>query len=313
MRAPTRVDYLLWGALGCALVATAHAEYTLALAAGFNEYVAVAVPGALDLYVIRALQQRRDVFVAVLAMVAANVASHLIAAGVLPVGWEVISAVGAVAPLIVWRVYSLKHTRTRQELLWGVGPGEVSTPEYAPGTELPAEYEPSTGQVLPEYAPSTDVPDTVPTWMDAEYPASTPTVKARICSECARGMHPHVFRPCAVCECTESAPDAPAEYGPTREWVGQVRRSTDSPVPYLRPVPDVLAEVEAEYEQVIGDSVPHPEYLDESDAEYVPRTRAYLTDCTEGNRAPTIQGIKDWCGIGQDRAKRLMRGLGVAK
>jgi len=132
--APGRRDWILWGALGCALVSTAHAEYTLATAAHFNEYVALAVPGALDLYVVRALQQRRDVFVAVLAMVAANVASHLIAGGVLRVEWPVIAAVGAVAPLIVWRVYSLKYARTRQELLWGLEAG--TGPEDVPGTQV---------------------------------------------------------------------------------------------------------------------------------------------------------------------------------
>lgn len=151
MSTRTRNDVILWGALGCALVSTAHAEYTLATAAHFNEYVALAVPGALDLYVIRALQQRRDVLVAVLAMVAANVASHLIAGGVLAVTWHVIAAVGAVAPLIVWRVYSLKYTRTRQELLWGLeagtGPEDadaVSAPvpedEYAAPDHVPAEW-----------------------------------------------------------------------------------------------------------------------------------------------------------------------------
>ena len=64
MSAPTRGDWILWGALGCALVSTAHAEYTLATAAGAQWLVAGAVPGALDLYVIRALQMRRDVFLA---------------------------------------------------------------------------------------------------------------------------------------------------------------------------------------------------------------------------------------------------------
>lgn len=164
MSTRTRRDYILWGALGCALVSTAHAEYTLATAAHFNKYVALAVPGALDLYVVRALQQRRDVFVAVLAMVAANVASHLITGGVLEVRWPVIAAVGAVAPLIVWRVYSLKYTRTRQELLWGTEAGSVSEPA------LVDECTPS--------APEHGAPDTVPEWMHAEYPASAPALFA---------------------------------------------------------------------------------------------------------------------------------------
>lgn len=109
MSARTRKDWLMMGALGCALVGTAHAEYTLAVAAHFNEYVALSVPGALDLYVLRALQQRRDVLVAVLTMVAANVTAHLLAADVLQEHWAITSAAGALTPLILWRVYALKY------------------------------------------------------------------------------------------------------------------------------------------------------------------------------------------------------------
>ena len=107
MSAPTRKDWILWGALGCTLVGTAHAEYTLATATGVHWFVAASVPGALDLYVIRALQVHRDVLAAVLAMVVINVASHLVTAGVLPVHWGLISAVGALAPLVLWRIHYL--------------------------------------------------------------------------------------------------------------------------------------------------------------------------------------------------------------
>ena len=129
MSTRTRKDWILWAQLGCALVVTFHAEYTLALAAGVHPWVALAVPGALDLYVIRALQKHRDVFLAVLVMVAANVASHLVTAGLIPVGWAVYSAVGGTVPLLLWRGHSLRHTRTRKELLWGVPAGAVSAPE----------------------------------------------------------------------------------------------------------------------------------------------------------------------------------------
>lgn len=145
-----RNDWILWGALGCALVSTAHAEYTLATAAGAQWLVAGAVPGALDLYVIRALQMRRDVFLAVLVMVAANVASYLVHSGDLEVTPYLRSAVGALAPLILWRVHSLRYTRTRQELLWGLEAGAVSAP-------APAAPEEEEVQVHPEEnAPETD-------------------------------------------------------------------------------------------------------------------------------------------------------------
>lgn len=115
-----RQDWILWGALGCVLVGTAHAEYTLARATGVHELIAAAVPGALDLYVIRALQVRRDVFMSVAVMVAVNVTSHLVSASVLPMHWSIISAVGALAPLILWRVHTLwyRRSRTRDEILW---------------------------------------------------------------------------------------------------------------------------------------------------------------------------------------------------
>lgn len=144
-----RQDPVLAGALAFALVATAHAEYTLATATHVHPWVAVAVPGALDLYVVRALAKGRDVFVAVALMVAANVASHLIAANVLVVGWEVISAVGALAPLLLWRVHALGRTRNRTELLWDLEAGasdalEKSGPESAPdSTECTPALDPS--------------------------------------------------------------------------------------------------------------------------------------------------------------------------
>src|SRR5688572_2029148 len=68
--AGTRDDWILWGAVGCALVGTAHSEWSLAVAVGAHPWVATVVPGALDLYVVRALRMHRDVFLAVLAMVA---------------------------------------------------------------------------------------------------------------------------------------------------------------------------------------------------------------------------------------------------
>lgn len=150
-----RHDWLLWGAVGCALVGTAHSEWSLAVSVGAHPWIAAAVPGALDLYVVRALRVGRDVFVAVLAMVAANVAWYLVHSGDLPVDWPLRSAVGALAPLVLWRVYSLKYTRTCKELLWGVPPpargtepgtdaGAVKAPEYDPGAPLdpPAVLEP---------------------------------------------------------------------------------------------------------------------------------------------------------------------------
>ncbi|MGC9409806.1 hypothetical protein [Streptomyces sp. DZ1-3] len=100
-------DYLKWGALAAALVATASAEYDLARAVGFNQWVAAAVPGALDIYTIRAMRAHRDVLAAVLALILVNSASHLVTVGLLPVDWPLVVAVAAIAPLVLWRVHRL--------------------------------------------------------------------------------------------------------------------------------------------------------------------------------------------------------------
>lgn len=152
-----RKDWVLAAQLGCALVVTFHAEYTLALAAGVNEYVALAVPGALDLYVIRALQKHRDVFLAVLVMVAANVASHLVTAGLIPVGWAVYSAVGGTVPLLLWRGHSLRHTRTRAELLWGFLPWRPGTPVPEP-SEYTGTGASAVKALVPEGVPAVPAP-----------------------------------------------------------------------------------------------------------------------------------------------------------
>lgn len=123
--APAGRDVLKWVAAAFALVATATAEYDLARAIGMNEWVAAAVPGALDAYVVRALRAHREVLTAVLAMVAVNAASHLVTAGVLKVEWPLITAVSAIAPLVLWRVHALGTPgQWRARKLWGLGKAE---------------------------------------------------------------------------------------------------------------------------------------------------------------------------------------------
>lgn len=109
----TPADALKWLSVGAALAATATAEYNLAVEIGMNEYVAAAVPLALDAYVLRALQRGKEVFTSVLAMVAVNAASHLEHAGMIPMDWRLTTAVSAIAPLVLWRVHALKTGRAR--------------------------------------------------------------------------------------------------------------------------------------------------------------------------------------------------------
>ena len=214
---------ILAGALVCALVSTAHAEYTLATATHVNEWVALAVPGALDLYVIQALRVRRDVAAAVLVMVAANITSHLLVAGLIPAGvqWTVgiTAAVGAIAPGIVWRVHSLEYARTRKEILWDVEPGVVDTP--VPATSTPPStpvLATDTQRVHPPVTSNDDeyaVPDTVPgDWMDDEYPETYPA---------GRGPVPRL----------KPVPDLPGEYTPSTGVLVPSAAVLASDTPYL--------------------------------------------------------------------------------
>lgn len=199
-----RQQPILTGTLLCALVSTAHAEYTLATATHVNEWVALAVPGALDLYVIQALRVRRDVAAAVFVMVVANITSHLLVAGLIPdnVWWTVgiTGAVGAIAPGIVWRVHSLEYTRTRKEILWDVEPGAVNTPVLAASTPMDTPVlATDTQRVHPPVTSDDDeyaVPDTDSDgWMDDEYPETHPA---------DGGPVPHL----------KPVPDLPGEYAP---------------------------------------------------------------------------------------------------
>lgn len=228
MSTRTRSDWILWAQLGCALVATAHAEYTLALATGLHWVVASAVPGALDLYVIRALQKHKDVLPAVLVMVAANVASILVSARVLPLHWGLYSAVGALVPLLVWRGHVLRAHEVQAA-------GAVSAPEYtAP--------EPST-------PPGTDA-DWLPQFL-------------------ADQVHP-------VLEPSTPVPPLPPEYEP--EFV-------------------------QEY------AIPASAALLAGDYEYMGSALAYLAECDEAGRTPSIRGLKEFGHMNQDRAKRLLAHL----
>ncbi|MFC8415688.1 hypothetical protein [Streptomyces coelicoflavus] len=102
-------DPLLWAALAAVLVVLASAEYELAAAVGFGQYVAAGLPASLDIYALAALRARRDVFAVVLVLVAVNAASHLVAVGMLPVSVALVVAVSALPPVILWRVHRLSE------------------------------------------------------------------------------------------------------------------------------------------------------------------------------------------------------------
>lgn len=129
-------DPLLWAALVAVLVVLASAEYELAVACGFGTFVAAGVPAALDVYAIASLRARRDVLLVVIALVAVNAASHLVAVGLLPVSVVLVVAVSAIAPLVLWRVHRLSehHQEPAPEPAL-----QVSSAPAEPAPELPEQ------------------------------------------------------------------------------------------------------------------------------------------------------------------------------
>lgn len=94
-------------ALLAALVATASAEYSLARACGYGAIVAGCVPGALDVYALRAFSVKRDVPAVVVALISTNALAHLVASHLIPASVPLVVAVSAIAPLVLWRVKAL--------------------------------------------------------------------------------------------------------------------------------------------------------------------------------------------------------------
>lgn len=293
---------VLTGALACALVGTANAEYTLATGTHVNEYVALAVPGALDLYVIQALRVHRDVAAAVLVMVAANVASHLLTAGLYPAGywWDfgITAGVGALAPGIVWRVHSLERTRNRAVGL-GLDAGAVSAPEEYTHPEPAPVIAPAM-----DYGPSAPAPAWSPGFhldgCDGVHALEGPL-------NCTWRAEELTGAPAPAPDWTALAKDRMAEYTSAPvpdsvpdEWTEEEFPSA-GPVPYLVAVPDPEC---AEADVSENASAVH---LNLGDDEYVPIAREYVA----GADAPTVRGLKAYAKVGQARAERLLEFLGV--
>lgn len=113
-----KTDTTAWltrGALIAALVGTASAEYSLAVACGFAPWFAWCVPASLDLYVMRALRAGREVSAVVIAMVVVNAASHLVSSGMVAMSPGLVIAVSAIAPLVLWRVNALQADPPERE------------------------------------------------------------------------------------------------------------------------------------------------------------------------------------------------------
>ncbi|QDN87407.1 hypothetical protein [Streptomyces sp. RLB3-6] len=269
-------DYLKWGALLFALVATASAEYELARQVGFNQWVAAAVPGALDIYTVRALRAHRDVLTAVGAMIGVNAASHLVTAGLLPVNVPLVVAVSAIAPLVLWRVHRLADEH-----------------------ETPAETEAlDVIQTLP--APTVErVPEAYPE-LETAVPAVPEAVPAGVrllplMTSC--GLPPE---PSAV---PEPSPVPAAEYTRTRSEVHAEY------VP--EPVPDWT--VPGTYADKNGNPT-EPDPTDDGYGNPLSEyglglaAEAFKEQLLEGD-VPSIRAIKAQLSVGQPRAKEIQDGF----
>ncbi|GGV77479.1 hypothetical protein GCM10010294_45070 [Streptomyces griseoloalbus] len=147
-------DPLLWAALAAVLVVLASAEYQLAVACGFGQYVAAGVPAALDVYALAALRARRDVLAVVCTLIAVNAASHLVEVGLLPVSVPLVVGVSAIAPLVLWRVHRLSEQQAE--------PTAEPVPAPAEPAELPAE--PVTIERAPEPADAAPIAPVLGPW-----------------------------------------------------------------------------------------------------------------------------------------------------
>ncbi|WP_432092114.1 hypothetical protein [Streptomyces sp. NRRL F-5630] len=155
-------DILGWLAMLACVVIAAHGEWSLAVAAGYQPYVAAALPVAVDAYAIRSMQAGREVLAPVLLMVATNAAAHLVHAELLHVGPWLVVAVSAIAPVVLWRVHALRRRvhALRRGVPDGtpdhvVGAAEMVPDHFVGAAKVMVEREPETPEPAPE-------PDPVP-------------------------------------------------------------------------------------------------------------------------------------------------------
>jgi hypothetical protein len=98
--------------LAAGMVYTASAEYQLARTLGANEGVAAMLPVAIDAYVIAALRWFRsfDIALSLALMGTAQVAAHLLDAGVMTVNITMVVVVSLLVPVSIWRTHALART-----------------------------------------------------------------------------------------------------------------------------------------------------------------------------------------------------------
>ena len=302
-------DWLGAAATLFALAVTFNAEYEIAIAVHINPIVAYAVPGALDVYVLRALQVKRDVFLTVLAMVAVNAASHLVTAGVLRVSPALIVGVSAIAPLVLWRAHVLRHEASTKPERWWRRSTVPPVPEHVPAfTDVCPTCFTEHGLVCPAQP---IVPGFEEHAAQAVDVASTGAVNAP--------EHDDMEKISRAWEGKHAVPD------PEHSWDGTVvdlqgntehAFPTSSTIEYPSGyVGDIEARVlslvpplPAGFEHVLGheastyngDTDMRARVLANGDKEFLDRARELST--------PTIRALKE-LGMGNDRARRIKQYL----
>lgn len=116
---------------------TAYAEYQLAVTIGAVPFVAVLLPLALDVYVVAAIRRGRgrDIALSLILMGTAQIAAHVLEAGVLPVSVPLVAAVSLLVPLSIWRVHALAVLPPKPAA--STAPEPALTVERVPAPEVP--------------------------------------------------------------------------------------------------------------------------------------------------------------------------------
>jgi len=103
--------------LVAALVSTVYAEHRLAVWIGWGEWISYVLPGVADLYLIKAVKDRRDMTYSVLVVVGLVSVSYAVTMPWDPVKTPISIIVGDLAPIVLWRLH-VTHDH-KMEMLWG--------------------------------------------------------------------------------------------------------------------------------------------------------------------------------------------------
>ncbi|MGW3779979.1 transfer protein spdA [Streptomyces sp. NPDC005091] len=141
------------------MLISASTQQHLAVTHGVPQLPSYAVPLAIDLYLVWAVRARRDVALAVLVSVAANVAGVLTAESLASVDTWVSAGLHAVFPLTLWRMHrpwvSAEASAVSEPAIAPPAPAET-LPDSWPDADLWADFEPDSEDADPVTPPSAE-------------------------------------------------------------------------------------------------------------------------------------------------------------